>query len=327
MLVDRLQQSQEFEDFDLAFREVTGLPLGITSADQVRFALCSKHEKARTTFCSLMVQDGHHCDTCRKLHRNIESEMGLGEQELNEELLASDVGLTAKRPEIVEKLPGSFGHSQRTFECFAGLCETLIPIEVGGRLIAFLQTGQVLLHQPTKSQFKTAVSKIEELWQADNVDQLEEAYFNTPVVPPNKYRAMVQLLKSFVPQIAELIERYLLEEDSREPKIVSYAKSFIRENYDCPLTLDDVALEVGSSPFHLSHRFKETTGTTFIEYLARVRIARVKKLLRDRSKRITEIAFEVGFQSLAPFNRAFKRFEGMSPKQYRERLLESEDRN
>jgi AraC-like DNA-binding protein len=59
---------------------------------------------------------------------------------------------------------------------------------------------------------------------------------------------------------------------------------------------------------------------TFTDYVARVRVEKVKNLLLDPNKRVSEAAYEAGFQSLSQFNRVFRRIAGASPSHYREQL-------
>jgi AraC-like DNA-binding protein len=66
--------------------------------------------------------------------------------------------------------------------------------------------------------------------------------------------------------------------------------------------------------------FKKSTGLTFTDYLARVRVEKVKNLLINPHKRVSEAAFEAGFQSLSQFNRVFRRITGEAPTAYRERI-------
>jgi AraC-like DNA-binding protein len=63
--------------------------------------------------------------------------------------------------------------------------------------------------------------------------------------------------------------------------------------------------------------FKKVTGINFTDFLTRMRLERAKNLLLNPNMRISEIAFEVGFQSLTHFNRVFKRILGQSPTDYR----------
>ena len=68
---------------------------------------------------------------------------------------------------------------------------------------------------------------------------------------------------------------------------------------------------------HLSENFKQVTGINFVEYLAHIRFKTACDLLRNSNRRISEIAFAAGFQSLSQFNRIFKRLSGKSPTHYR----------
>jgi AraC-like DNA-binding protein len=64
--------------------------------------------------------------------------------------------------------------------------------------------------------------------------------------------------------------------------------------------------------------FKKATGLTFTDYLSRVRVEKAKALLLNPHLRISEIAYDVGFQSLTHFNRMFRKIVGESPTAYRE---------
>jgi AraC-like DNA-binding protein len=69
--------------------------------------------------------------------------------------------------------------------------------------------------------------------------------------------------------------------------------------------------------------FKKATGINFTDYLSRVRTERAKNLLLNPNLRVSEIAYEVGFQSLTHFNRVFKRILGQSPTEYRGQLAQA----
>jgi transcriptional regulator GlxA family with amidase domain len=66
--------------------------------------------------------------------------------------------------------------------------------------------------------------------------------------------------------------------------------------------------------------FKRATGVTFTNFVSRVRIERSRNLLINPQLRVSEIAFEVGFQSLTHFNRIFQKLLGHSPTEYRQKL-------
>ena len=76
---------------------------------------------------------------------------------------------------------------------------------------------------------------------------------------------------------------------------------------------------VNVSANYFSELFRKTTGIRFVDYVARVRVEKAKSMLLHSQARISEVAFDVGFKSLSQFNRAFKKFAGEAPKEYRAR--------
>ena len=106
-----------------------------------------------------------------------------------------------------------------------------------------------------------------------------------------------------------------------EPVEIWKARRFIKEHSGEELSLLRVAKAVNISSNHLSEKFKQVTGINFVEYIARIRFEKALELLQNTNKRISEIAFAVGFQSLSQFNRVFKKLSGKSPTEYREARL------
>ncbi len=107
------------------------------------------------------------------------------------------------------------------------------------------------------------------------------------------------------------------ESSSVDPPAVTRAKQFIARNQDNAICLATVAKAVNTSTFYFCKLFKRATGLTFTEYLARVRIEKAKTLLLDPNQRVSEVAYEVGFQSLTHFNRVFRGIVRQSPTSYR----------
>jgi len=105
--------------------------------------------------------------------------------------------------------------------------------------------------------------------------------------------------------------------DRAEPVEIWKARKFIEEHSNEELSLKRVARAVNISGNYLSEKFKEVTGVNFVEYVARVRFEKACDLLENADRRISEIAFAVGFQSLSQFNRIFKKLSGKSPTAYR----------
>ena len=82
-------------------------------------------------------------------------------------------------------------------------------------------------------------------------------------------------------------------------------QEFIEERQSEDLSLGQVAKAVNTSTFHFCKMFRKATGLTFTDYVSRVRIEKAKNLLLNPNLRVSEIAYEVGFQSLTHFQPGF----------------------
>lgn len=85
-----------------------------------------------------------------------------------------------------------------------------------------------------------------------------------------------------------------------------------------PIELDDAAGEAGLSPFHFLRLFSNVLGVTPHQYLVRSRLRHAARLLPDRDRAITDIAYDVGFGDLSNFVRTFHRAAGVSPRGFRQ---------
>ena len=74
------------------------------------------------------------------------------------------------------------------------------------------------------------------------------------------------------------------------------------------------------SSYYFSKLFKQETGENYVEYLSRVRIENAKKMLTESEASIKEISYSVGFSDPNYFSRAFKKYEGVSPTEYKDAL-------
>ena len=92
------------------------------------------------------------------------------------------------------------------------------------------------------------------------------------------------------------------------------------------MTLSAVAAAAGASVFHFCKVFHAATGLKFTDYVARARVEDARQRLLNPNMRISEVAYEVGFQSLTQFNRTFKRVFGQSPSEFRARTASPRSR-
>ncbi len=94
-------------------------------------------------------------------------------------------------------------------------------------------------------------------------------------------------------------------------------QQFISDNFRRDIPLTEVAQVAGMTVPSFCRYFKKVTGNTFINYLTNFRIVYACKLLGDDHSAITEVAYDSGFNSQSQFNRAFRKFVGRTPSEYR----------
>jgi YesN/AraC family two-component response regulator len=149
---------------------------------------------------------------------------------------------------------------------------------------------------------------------------LKSAYFGTRVMGGKEHEGVVKLLEIFAQHLSMVSNQIVVQHENAEPPMITRAKEFIRQHLSEDISLGQVAKAVNTSTFYFCKMFKKFTGINFTDYVSRVRIEDAKNLLLNPNLRVSEIAYEVGFQSLTHFNRVFKKVVGQSPTEYRARL-------
>lgn len=130
-----------------------------------------------------------------------------------------------------------------------------------------------------------------------------------------------QILKKWFWEQTRDISRSVEENQERQSEsVMEKAKKYIRENFQKELTLDEVSKIVDISPYYFSKLFKQETGENFIEYLTKIRMKNAEMLLRDSHYSIKEVCIMSGYGDPNYFSRIFKKYEGVTPSEYRERL-------
>jgi AraC-like DNA-binding protein len=246
-LIRAIATSKVFTEFERAFTEATGLPVAL---EQVQSFQLSFHDRrVEGPFCVLMPRENRTCGAC----------------------------LQSQSQVVHAAMENSY-----TNVCYAGSCETVVPLRLGNRLIGLLRTGPVFRRKPSE-----------------------------------RHAAAVKLLTIFADHLAILSNQILIQRDHAEPPMITKAKEFIRKHHAEDLSLPQVAQFVSACPFHFCKLFKRATGLTFTKFLSRVRIESSRNLLINPQLRVSEVAYEVGFQSLTHFNRVFQKILGQSPTEYR----------
>jgi AraC-like DNA-binding protein/ligand-binding sensor protein len=281
-IIRRISRSKIYVDYERAFSYSTELPLALRPVEIWNLAMSGKEHA--NPFCELMAECNRTCSACLEIQKRIVESNGTG---------------------------------HTTITCFAGLCDTAVPVQLGDRVIGFLQTGQVALHSLNTQQFGKITKQLIEWGVQVDLSKLEDAYFHSRVLAPRQYAAMIKLLEMFAKHLSIVANQITLQEAEAEPPMVRRARAYIVGHQSDPIDLGDVAKAMHVSTFYFCKMFKKATGLTFTEYLGRVRIERAKTQLLNPNRRVSEIAYDVGFQSLTHFNRVFRRVAGQSPTKFR----------
>jgi AraC-like DNA-binding protein/ligand-binding sensor protein len=285
-LLERLSHSPIYQEYERAFGEATGLPLRLSPPED--WHLAHHGNKHENPMCDILVKQNRSCAACLETQHELQ--------------------ITARE-------------SHRTVRCFAGLCETAVPILAGDKLLGFLRTGEILPHQPTADGFSRIVRRLEKLGIKVEREKLREAYFRSRVVEPRRYESVLKLLEIFAEHLALVANQVVFQSENAEPPSITRVREFINAHYTEEISLSTISQVAHMSTYYFCKQFKKATGLNFTEYLGRIRIEKAKEQLLNPNLRISEVAYEVGFQSLTHFNRVFRKVNGESPTAYRDRLV------
>ena len=284
-LLEALTHSELFQAYELAFNEATGMPLSLRPLETWQLAL---HDKPKENpFCAKMSEASASCAVCLQMQ---------------------------------EKLAQEAMHQPATITCLYGLCETAAPVKVGPQTIGFLQTGQVLRHKPTKASFQRARAAARKFGVDLDNEKTKAAYFATPVASQKKLNSVSSLLAIFAEHLSLKSNELAMLAANAEPPVITAAKTSTCTKANRGRSLSRVASAVNMSLIYFCKKFRKTTGMNFTEFVSRTRIEKAKNLLLNRNLRVSEIAFEIGFQSLTHFNRRFQQIVGQSPTEFRRKL-------
>lgn len=111
--------------------------------------------------------------------------------------------------------------------------------------------------------------------------------------------------------------------DKRNRRLASLIR-FVDQNYMDKIRLSDFAAQEGYTMTYLSHFIKETMNQSFQEYVTSVRMNCACKLMESENRKMLDICQEAGFSDYRYFCKAFREQYGMTPEQYRRRIVKPE---
>ena len=153
---------------------------------------------------------------------------------------------------------------------------------------------------PVSAGIKDVIEGIGRLYRSAGNGELQSA-------------AMTMLFLLLFLELSMRIEKNGKRQSGKMAKVLSY----INENYEYDIGMEELAEKFGVSSRYIRKCFKEETGISCSQYIASLRIEKAKEMLWSGSETVTEIAARTGFNSSQYFCRVFQQYTGMTPLEYR----------
>ena len=256
----------------------------------------------------------------------------------------SHIGLS--RPfNTLQDIPRALRQASQAFNHAAALRTPLFRYDeliIGGASPATLKTEEVeqqLVEAMCKGTLPDSLRLAQELldwiaFQTDNITevQLTQTYEtilvvtrtvrnrvgNFPYEQPSKTNLleMEQYLLDFINSACAMVQKDRLDKHAR---LFVTMGDYVEDHYAQQLTLDHMAKLAGISPSYFSRLFREYHGVSFVEHLNAVRIRVARQLIGSGTK-IQETATMVGFTDYSYFSKVFRQIEGVSPREFQQKL-------
>ncbi|MGG1552836.1 helix-turn-helix domain-containing protein [Paenibacillus ferrarius] len=128
-------------------------------------------------------------------------------------------------------------------------------------------------------------------------------------------REMKQEILAILEQVCRGIQ---MDRKPEQNPLGEQVMAFVRQNYDDEsLNISMIGEKFGLTPSYLSKQFKTQTGDSLLDFISKTRLQEAKRLLAEQTMPVAEVARRVGYTDINTFNRAFKKFEGITPGKYK----------
>ncbi|MBQ9882101.1 MAG: PocR ligand-binding domain-containing protein, partial [Synergistes sp.] len=241
--------------------------------------------------------------------------------------------------------------------CHCGIVDVAIPVMVGETYLGAVMFGQIrIANDDTDAKVEHLVNEISSFQTETDAARrdLMEMYNMLPEVEYKRIVEIAELIDSIVKYIVNRAVKsqtdartyeWLLEsvsgarggvsgahlddvlpsaeplalpEGITESSAVYPALAYIADHPSEAVAMKDMARLCHLSPGYFSRVFNRDTGETFVSYVNRRKTELAKVMLRETDKSVTQIAGELGYINISHFISLFKRFEGITPKVYRQ---------
>ncbi len=204
----------------------------------------------------------------------------------------------------------------RQFRCPTGLLKIIVPVFVGGQHVGNLLAGPFSRQRLDRETLRRLARRLRQWGLETRVAALRASWRYSPLLTNERGQSVATLLEIFARYLSERGNQVLTNAPEQSSPMLRKIEAYLAEKNGA-VSNKELAQRVHLSPCYFSKLFKKQTGLTFTEYRRRARVETAKRLLLDPHRRVSEVAFQAGFDSIPYFNRVFRRFVACSPSEYR----------
>ena len=160
--------------------------------------------------------------------------------------------------------------------------------------------------------------QIIEIWNKNDIDETICNEFEKEIQYVMDFNIKEDMMIYSVSEDIRIYFTRVYQENQNKSKMpIRIAKKYIQENFDSPITLEEVAEAISLSPAYLSTLFKKEIGIKFSDYLISCRMEKAKQLLKESGESMQIIAEQVGYSDAKYFSKTFFKTIGLKPSEYR----------
>lgn len=134
------------------------------------------------------------------------------------------------------------------------------------------------------------------------------------------------LLYELIAKFGIVDENFGVGNDRRQHEALQIAMDYMEENYDSPISLEQVAQKTKYNRTYISTLFKSSLGLSFRDYLVRVRLRHAIEQIAETDKPILQIAMDCGFSNVNALTNSIKKYCGKNPQEYRDAFKAADER-
>jgi AraC-like DNA-binding protein len=217
-----------------------------------------------------------------------------------------------------------------TGQCYLGITEIIKPVFYNNRPLCVIYLGNLNLIENT-SNITNKIKKISAITGVSSNNLLKALNATEKITSSelSEYAEIVDIISNCITQAVSSDTKFSRKVISTLPSyrntnhwVIEHIQNYILTYYNKDLQLSQLAKLYFLNAEYLCRLFKQETGTNFSDYVNTIRINKAKQLLTSTKYKIVDISNEVGYQNVTYFNRLFKRYTEVTPKDFRNNHIE-----